>query len=218
MINLLPTLGFGFALGIKHAVEADHLIAVSTMLSEHKNPYRAALIGTFWGIGHTSTLFIVGLGVLLLRISIPEATTQKLELLVAVMLIILGIQSLYKRSQVHEHEHRHGEMIHIHMHQNHTHQHRKSFIIGSLHGFAGSGALMILVLSLIKTVWEGIVYIIIFGIGSTLGMTIVSLVIGIPFSKSLKAFASAEKFLRLGMGTLSILFGIYILTEVLLNL
>lgn len=217
-MTILPTFGFGFVLGIKHAFDADHLIAVSTMLYEHKNPYRVALIGTFWGIGHTTTLFIVGLGVLLLRISITEPVAERLELAVGVMLIILGIQTILKRSYVHKHAHSHGEVTHTHFHQNHNHQHRKSFIIGSIHGFAGSGVLMILVLSLVKTVWEGIIYIILFGIGSTLGMTIITLIIGIPLSKSLKVFANTERFLRIGMGSLSILFGLFVLRSVLLNL
>jgi len=215
MINIFSTFGFGLLLGIKHAFEADHLIAVSTMLTEQKNPYRAAMIGTFWGIGHTTTLFIVGLFVLILRLSIPEQMAGKLEIFVGIMLIILGIQSIFKKNSIHTHTHTHGDLTHSHQHDNHNHQHRKSFMIGIVHGLAGSGALMILVLSLIQSVLQGIIYILLFGIGSIAGMTLMSLIIGIPFSKSLEKFNRAEKYMRIFMGSISVIFGISVIIAIL---
>ncbi|OGK20287.1 hypothetical protein A2866_06410 [Candidatus Roizmanbacteria bacterium RIFCSPHIGHO2_01_FULL_39_8] len=214
-MNELYTLGFGLLLGIKHVFEADHLIAISTMLTEKKNPQKAALIGTFWGIGHTTTLFVVGLSVLLLRLSIPQAIAERLEIIVGLMLIVLGVQSIRKKVVSHEHKHTHGSISHSHLHQDHTHQHKKSFFIGMVHGFAGSGALMVLVLSLINSVWQGILYILLFGLGSTISMTFMSLVIGLPLSKSLTVFNKTEQYIRLLAGMISVLFGISIIYSIL---
>lgn len=210
-MSLLSILGFGLLLGIKHAFDADHLIAVSTILAEHKNSKRAALIGTFWGIGHTTTLFIVGLAVLLLRLTIPEPIAEKLEGAVGVMLVLLGVQAILQKLDLKEHSHSHEDGTHTHIEESHSHRHKKSFLIGSVHGLAGSGALMVLVLSLITSVWEGVLYIIVFGLGSTLSMTLMSLLIGIPFAKSMALFSKTERYIRVVMGSISVLFGGYIL-------
>lgn len=213
-MTIFSTLGFGLLLGIKHAFEADHLIAVTTMLHEQKDARRAALVGTFWGIGHTTTLFVVGLIVLVLRVSIPEAIAVRLEGIVGVMLILLGIQAILKKNILHTHSHAHEGESHSHLHTNHHHQHKKSFLIGTIHGLAGSGALMVLVLSLVQSVWEGIVYIALFGIGSTIGMTLMSLFLGVPLSKSLAMFNKTERYVRVGMGIVSIIFGLFVLAEI----
>ena len=209
------TFGFGLLLGIKHAFEADHLIAVSTIVSEQKKPSRAALIGTYWGIGHTTTLFIVGLVALLLKISIPERISLILELLVGIMLIILGIRAVFKRTlSYHSHVHHHEGMEHTHVHSSHSHRHSRSFVIGAIHGLAGSGALMILVLSTIRSLFEGVLYILLFGLGSVISMSILSFIIGLPFIYSTRKFEHLDKFLRLIAGVLSIFFGIFMIYEI----
>ena len=100
MPTILFTFLFGIFLGFKHALEADHLTAVMTLVTEHKNSFRAALIGTFWGIGHTTTLFMVGLAVLILKINIPLRLGLGLESLVGIMLVILGIRALLKTEEL----------------------------------------------------------------------------------------------------------------------
>jgi sulfite exporter TauE/SafE len=220
------TIAFGFILGIKHAFDADHLAAVTTMLTNQKNPLKAALIGMYWGAGHTLTLFIVGIIVLLFRITIPNSVVANIEIVVGIMLVILGIGAIRRKvSLPHEHPHTHADLIHTHVHLDDTHPHLsksgrfgKSFIIGAVHGLAGSGALMILVLSLVKNIFEGVVYILIFGIGSVLGMTFMSLVIGIPFVTSMQKFNQAEKFLNIITGGISIIIGSTIIWEVIQNL
>lgn len=203
-------LSLGFIIGLKHAIEADHLIAVTTLVSEHKNPFRSALIGTFWGIGHTTTLFLIGLGVLLLNISIPQNISLFFEMLVGVMLILLGLRAIRGGSyKIHEHKHKHGESEHIHLHhRSHHHAHKRSFIVGMIHGVAGSGALMLLVLATIKSFLLGIYYILLFGLGSIVGMTILSLFIGLPFAFTATRFQLVEKYLRIVAGVISIVFGL----------
>lgn len=190
------SLVLGFILGVKHAFEADHVVAVSTIVSELKSPFKAAVVGAFWGIGHTTTLFLVGIVVLLLRVSIPQNLSLSLEGLVGVMLIILGIRIFNNKSLINYKSH------HV------------PFLVGLVHGLAGSGVLMILVLSTIPTLMVGLFYILLFGVGSIMGMSLVSFLIGIPFSYSSSKFPKIEKNLRLLSGFFSILFGLIIIAEV----
>lgn len=219
MNQTLLTLFLGFFLGIKHAFDADHIIAVSTMVTEHKNPFKASLVGTFWGIGHTTTLFIVGIIVLLLKITIPENVSLSLEMIVGFVLVLLGIKAIReKQESLHMHTHTHDQESHIHPHlhgnHNHWHKHYHSFTIGLIHGLAGSGALMILVLSTINEIFQGVYYILLFGIGSIIGMTVISFFVGLPFIYSAKKFPYIEKYLRVVAGILSIVFGLSIMYEI----
>lgn len=219
MIQLFPILLFGFFLGVKHAFDADHLVAVSAMVSTHKNPFKAALVGAFWGMGHTTTLFLVGLLVLMLKVSIPQSLSLSFEILVGVMLVVLGISKLKGTSKkTHIHRHQHGSFLHSHTHPSgligHFHQHKRSFLIGIIHGLAGSGALMILVLSAIRSTVDGIFYILIFGIGSILGMSIISVILGLPFILSKKKFPKTEKYLTFITGILGIIIGISLIYEI----
>lgn len=217
MNSTIVALILGFLLGIKHAFEADHLVAVTTMVTEHKNAFKAALVGTFWGIGHTTTLFLIGLLVLLFKLTITEEFSTAFESLVGVMLVVLGVRTL---TTVHEtiHTHSHGhhgvEHTHLHLHKSDmkTHlPHKRSFLVGAVHGVAGSGAFMILILSTIKSITGGIFYIIIFGLGSVIGMTVMSFLVGLPFVFSMGKYMGIDRYLRLGAGIASILFGAYLI-------
>lgn len=219
MNQTIPLLIFGFLLGVKHAFDTDHVIAVSTMISEFKNPLKTALVGTFWGFGHTTTLFIVGLIILLLKISIPENVSLFFELMVGFMLILLGFKALlFRKLNLHQHTHEHNATSHVHFHlhplKEHFHTHHKSFFIGVVHGLAGTGALMILVLSTVRSLLEGLYYILIFGIGSIIGMSLISLILGLPLIYSNKKFPQTEKYLRLITGTISIIFGAALIYEI----
>lgn len=214
----LSTLFLGFLLGLTHALEADHLIAVSTTVTSSKNPFKAATVGMFWGIGHTTTLFLVGLIVLVLHITIPENLSIGLEGLVGIMLIGLGITTLRKKdNSVHEHEHEHSGESHTHLHTSHAHRHKRSFLIGTIHGLAGSGALMVLVLSTINSVMQGIIYIILFGVGSIAGMSVMSFLFGLPLSISSR-FIRMNHMLHRILGCISIIFGAFVLYETLKSL
>ncbi len=208
MISLFITLGLGFILGVKHAFEADHVLAVSTIVSEQKNSLKAALVGVFWGLGHTTTLFIMGIIILLLKLSIPEKLALSFELFVGIMLVILGFRTVKNfRPKLHAH----GEHEDIK-----SRKHSTSYLIGMVHGLAGSGALVLLVLSTISSFSQGVYYILFFGLGSTLGMTMMSFLIGLPFSFSASRFPSIEKKLQLLAGILSIGFGMFIIYQITL--
>ncbi|MEW6125557.1 MAG: urease accessory protein UreH [Acidobacteriota bacterium] len=224
--SVIAILSLGFIYGLRHALDADHLVAVSTIVSEHKSLWRSSLIGTFWGLGHTASLLGVGIVVLLLKISIPKHIEPWMEMPVALMLIALGGLAVWQafRNQavsIHSHIHEHnseGEHSHVHIHlQNqHNHQHhlirigRKPFLVGMVHGFAGSAALMLIALTTVPTVALGLAYIAIFGIGSVGGMLLMSAMIGLPFVATAEKFASFNRAIRIVAGLFSIGFGLYL--------
>lgn len=226
--SLLAAFGLGLLLGIQHALDPDHLVAVSTIVSEHKNFKWASLIGAFWGLGHTTTLFLVGLLVIGLRVSIPPRVGEGLELLVALMLVILGINVLRKSfgaERVHLHTHSHNPETHTHFHvhddprQDHRHSHpfktmRRPFIVGMVHGLAGSAALMLLVLSTIETPLGGLLYIVIFGLGSVGGMLLLSSIISLPFIITARRFSVLNRWIRVLAGVASVGFGLFLGAEI----
>lgn len=199
--DVTPTgvLLLGLVIGLRHAMEADHVAAVSTIVaSSDKKLRRAPILGALWGLGHTTTLFVAGLAVLLLAVSIPEKVTGTLEFGVGMMLVFLGattltgfkvgrfVRGIFGR-KTHKHLHVHEEtgVTHSHEHDHHDHKHgHKSLIVGMIHGMAGSGALMLAVLTTINSIPLGLAYIAIFGAGSMASMAATSALIGLPFSKA----------------------------------
>lgn len=218
--------GLGFLLGLKHATEADHVVAVSTIVGRDRSLLRSALVGAFWGVGHTLTLFLVGSVVLIFSFSIPNRFALGMELLVGVMLVALGAQNVvdWLRKQVHAHRHGHdrGDYAHFHSHEqtvahDHPHQFRfglKPLLIGMVHGMAGSAALVVLVLSTLDSAVAGAFYILIFGVGSILGMLLMSAVIGLPFVLAVDRFRQADQWIKVAAGAFSILVGLILIGEI----
>lgn len=216
-------------LGLKHATEVDHVVAVSTIVSEHGNLLRSALVGGLWGIGHTAALVIVGLFVLAFRIAIPPVVASWLEFGVALMIIALGalaiIRVLRRRPDVHIHQHSHDgrEHVHIHFHEDGTqhegnatsHSHAvsalgfKPLLVGGVHGLAGSAPLTLLVLTQIQSIPIGLLYLTVFGIGSICGMLLMSGLIGLPFALSSRRLSRLNYGLQAAAGCLSIAFGLW---------
>lgn len=186
-LTMFGILGLGFLLGLKHAFDPDHVMAVSTISSQTRNIRTASFCGFSWGLGHTSMLLLTGFILLLFRLSIPNKLALSFEILIGLMLIILGIDSFRKILQKNKHSHGNacGVIVHNHAYNNtekHLHVHiHKSFFIGVVHGFAGSATLMLFILSTIRSLPLGLFFILIFGIGSTLGMFLISTIIYLPF-------------------------------------
>jgi len=222
-------LAFGFVTGLQHATEADHITAVATLVSKNRRLSKASLLGALWGAGHTLTLFIAGLAVLLLAVSIPTKLALSLEFGVGIMLIILGlsvIRSVRRNAVIdsffnmfstkHMHPHAHGNKVHVHPHghdEEHTHSH-KSIIVGMIHGMAGSGALMLVVLSTVDSVMSGLAYIALFGIGSVVAMLAVSTAIGLPFVFTANRFGNINRYVRAVAALVSIGLGISVIYEI----
>ncbi|MBI2357524.1 MAG: urease accessory protein UreH [Deltaproteobacteria bacterium] len=227
--SLYAAFALGLILGVKHALDADHVIAVSTIVTEHRSFKWASLIGAFWGLGHTVTLFMVGLLVIGLRLTIPPKLALGLEFLVALMLIFLGGSIIWRsflRERVHAHTHAHNPETHTHFHlhgrseENHSHSHpfrsmRKPFLVGMVHGLAGSAALMLLVLTTIPSPLAGLAYIVIFGAGSVGGMLALSSMIAVPFVLTAQRFSLFNRWIRVVAGAASIAFGLILGWEIL---
>jgi sulfite exporter TauE/SafE len=213
--SLLAVLMVGFVLGIKHAVEPDHVIAVSTIAAKSKSLWRSSLAGVFWGVGHTATLFIVGLVLILMKNEIPEKWALSLEFTVGIMLVYLGISSVFKSNakKIHFHDHEHDGYVHNHFHETHRHEHKetsyvKSMIIGMVHGLAGSAAMVLLTMTTVSTVWQAIVYILVFGVGTVIGMLLFTTIIGLPFVFSANNVRVNDVLIRM-TGLVSTVFGFY---------
>ena len=221
-------MGVGFLIGLKHATEADHLAAVSTIVSERRSLLGSAVIGGIWGLGHTISLLVAGVVVLLLDFQISEQNERMLEFFVGVMLVLLGLNVLRKIVQggmLHFHAHKHGAHQHVHPHlhesgtkdEPHTH-HGFSFspralIIGMIHGLAGSAALMFIIIPTIDSRPLGLLYIIIFGIGSIGGMMLMSLLVGLPFLLTALRFNRFNNLLQSVAGLVSVGLGLFIIYE-----
>ncbi len=200
-------LGLGLVFGLKHATEVDHLVAVSTIVSEHRSVLRSALVGGLWGAGHTASLVIIGVLVLVFRVAIPLRVANWLEFGVALMIIVLGVLAvarvLRKRPDVHLHRHSHNGQSPI------SQVGFKPLLVGAMHGLAGSAALTLLVLTQIQSVLLGLLYLALFGIGSTLGMLLMSGLIGLPFVLSGRRLTSINYGLQTAAGCFSVAFGLW---------
>lgn len=203
-LSTASALAFGLVFGLKHAVEADHLAAVSTIVSERRSLWSSSLVGGLWGVGHTIALLIAGLAVLLLNLKIGDRAALALEFAVALMLIALGLNALrrlFRGGKLHVHAHHHGARAHVHPHihdeveaapASSHHRLRVNFrplVIGLIHGFAGSAALMLLVLSTVTSRMAGLAFIVVFGIGSIGGMMAMSVLLGLPLRLTARRFA-----------------------------
>lgn len=207
--SLLAVLGIGFLLGLKHATDPDHIVAVTTFIGKEKRLARGCAIGLFWGLGHTLALSIVGLAVVGLKIPMSRWLAERLELGVAAMLIILGARLI---ATVHTkwHEHHHDfEWTRLGL---------RPLLVGIVHGTAGSAALTLLVLSTISSTMHALLYILIFGIGSMVGMVVISLLLAVPLSLARERIAGAMRPIQVGTGVFSCLFGLYLGISILMNL
>lgn len=225
-------LGAGFILGLKHALDADHVAVVTTMVSQSKSLKKSSLLGAMWGLGHTATLLLVGIIILLFKVSIPPRVALGLEFLVGLVVIGFGVDLLRKisRNQIHVHQHEHGGSVHSHLHAHlnepfvptyglgkpmHNHNHR-ALAVGALHGLAGSAALTLLVLTTAQSTLQGIVFILIFGLGSIISMLIISSAIGLPFLLT-KRFTKVNTSIQATAGALSIAIGLMMVYTIGIN-
>lgn len=197
--SLLTLLGLGFLLGLRHALDADHLAAVSTVLAERPSIGASGVVGLWWGLGHTVTLLAVGLVIMMLGLRIPDSLAAAAEGAVGLMLVWLGASLAVKlhreRWHVHSHDHAGERHVHVHSHlrqEDHGHGHWavqsvRPLCIGMAHGLAGSAAVMLLILSTTRGLGQGVLYIAVFGIGSIVGMVVIGLTISLPVVWSLSA-------------------------------
>lgn len=212
-------LGLGLVFGLKHALDADHLAAVATMATDRRTILQSSFVGAVWGFGHTVALLAIGAVVLALRIEIAPWVERALESVVAVMLVYLGLRTLAtlaKGARMHVHPHRHGDHWHVHPHLHrraagHDHDsHRRPFVVGLVHGMAGSGALMLLVAASTPSVATGLAYIVSFGIGSIGGMVAMSAAVSVPALWTAERSSGVHLAIRGTAGLFSIAVGLVV--------
>lgn len=259
MTGILSILALGFFLGMRHATDPDHVIAVSTIVSRHRTAGSAALIGALWGVGHTLTILFVGGGIILFRWSISPRVGLSMEFAVGLMLILLGVLNLTgvlgritenltpvddhhspnpASKPPHAHAHAHGDYVHSHGHEHspETHPHQaeqtpvawldrhfgllglyqviRPLAIGIVHGLAGSAAVVLLVLATISDPIWSLFYLLIFGVGTVVGMMLITAAISMPLAYTSRHAARLNVGLRVASGAISLGFGLIIAYQV----
>lgn len=179
-------------LGIEHSFEPDHVAAVSTIVTRSRSPLRSIFTGAAWGTGHTVALFAAGLLIVLVKVQLLELYTGMLELAVGLMLVVMGCWSIYRigESRIHFHAHTHNGRAHAHLHSHkgstdHEHTH-VPFAVGIVHGLAGSGGLTVLALATMADLSQALAFILVFGVGLVLGMSLVSSALTAPIALAAK--------------------------------
>lgn len=194
----LTAIALGALLGLRHATDADHVVAVTTIVSRERSLGRAAGIGALWGVGHTLTLLVVGGAIVAFRLVIPPRVGLALEFGVALMLIVLGFANLRARDDA-------------------PRAAVRPFLVGLVHGLAGSAAVALLVLATIRGTLEALAYLFVFGLGTIAGMMAVTMLLAAP---ALFAGARVTRFqsgIRLAAGALSIAFGLLLARELIVD-
>jgi len=207
--------------GLIHAFEADHILAVTNIVSQRTNLLSAVKDGIFWGLGHTSTIFLVGVIMIVFKVNIPTGAFSYFEAAVGVMLILVASYRLYiflRDEQTiisfHKHQHEHAgenKHLHTHIHLKGKNLHKASYGIGIVHGLAGSGTLVVLIMTQIESVANSILYLVIFGLGSIAGMTLVAGIFSVPFSKKLVNSKVIRTILVIVSSGLCFVYGCYVI-------
>ena len=227
-------LGLGFLLGMQHALEADHIAAVSSIAARRSHVGDIVKHGLTWGLGHTLTLFVFAGAAIVLGHAIPAQFARPIETAVGIMLVGLGAHVLWRlwRDRVHFHKHGHGDgTVHIHAHSHagetvaharapHAHAHGfrwRTLLVGLMHGMAGSAALLVLAVSQASSPAAGLGYVALFGIGSMVGMGALSTVIAVPLAVSARWLTWANSGLQGVVGAVTIAIGVTTIWETVLG-
>jgi high-affinity nickel permease len=227
---MIGILGLGFLLGMQHALEVDHVAAVSSIAARRSDIADIVKHGLTWGIGHTLTLFVFAGAALVLGRAIPETLARPIESAVGIMLVGLGAHVLWRlwRDRVHFHKHRHDDgTVHLHAHSHagetmaharapHAHEHGfrwRTLLVGLMHGMAGSAALLVLTVSQASSVVVGLGYVALFGLGSMVGMGALSTVIAVPLALSARWLTWANNGLQGAVGVVTIAIGARTIVE-----
>ncbi|MEH2545953.1 hypothetical protein V1283_002598 [Bradyrhizobium sp. AZCC 2262] len=253
-LNVVSFLFLGFFLGMRHATDADHVVAIATIVSRERSMTGSALIGAAWGIGHTMTVMAVGAAIIVFGVVIPPKLGLSMEFAVGIMLVLLGILTLTGMGRavgaahahanipgghahdLHDHLHAHGDYVHMHPHGHdpdaHGHaedqtplarldrsafgrmafyQWLRPFVVGLVHGLAGSAAAALMVLSIIREPVAALGYLLLFGLGTVVGMMLITLILSAPFAFTAVNLPKFNWRLRVASGLISFVFGVILI-------
>lgn len=192
-MSLFLTFIASLMLGMRHATDPDHIVAVTTIVSRERSVVKAAGIGAIWGFGHTITLLLVGGAIIAFKVVLNARLGLSLEMSVAVMLIVLGLLNIFNvRASAR------GLSA------------SRPLFVGIVHGLAGSAGAALLIVPLIDDARWAALYLLTFGLGTIVGMAIVTLTIALPSLLASAHMPSMQRSLRLASGAVSLVFGIYL--------
>jgi high-affinity nickel-transport protein len=233
MLSLISIVFLGFFLGMRHATDADHVIAVSTIVTRERKVSSAAFIGMLWGLGHTVTLMLVGGGIILFGLVIPPRLGMSMEFSVGLMLILLGIWNLkafgdwlvshfksthekksHAAGSAHVHDEDRRNWLDLHFGKLPLYQSIRPFVVGVVHGMAGSAALALMVLPMIHDPYWAVGYLLIFGIGTIAGMMLITVVIAWPVSHTVARSRAWHHRLAVASGFVSLGFGLFMVYDI----
>jgi high-affinity nickel permease len=200
MLTSLSILALGFLLGMRHATDPDHVVAVTTIVSQQRSVARAAAVGALWGAGHTATIVLVGGSILLFRLAVPPRLGLALEFAVAVMLVLLGVRNLQAGALRAGRGGRGAAAL----------SPVRPIVVGFVHGLAGSAFVAMLVLTAIPSPVIGIVYLLVFGLGTVAGMTLITAAIAVPSAYAVTRVTGAGRYVQLAAGVASVCFGLFL--------
>jgi high-affinity nickel-transport protein len=237
----------GILFGVQHATDADHVVAVATIVSRTRRFGVGACIGALWGAGHTVTIAVVGALIIFFRVTVPPALGLSMELAVAMMLVTIGVVRIAgalsgaggitadhlaaqhphdDRPAFHSHSHAHGHVVHCHPHVHPSErllaalralgraQAVRSVLVGVVHGLAGSAAVALFALATLTDPYLAVAYLILFGVGTVAGMTVITALLALPFVAAASPFLGWQRKLTLGTGLLSLGFGLYLAVQI----
>ncbi|MEO6166193.1 MAG: sulfite exporter TauE/SafE family protein [Chitinophagales bacterium] len=217
-LEILPYL-LAVSVGFRHAFETDHLMAVSNIVTKRNSAFLAMKDGAFWGLGHSSSILVIGIAMISLRWGIPENYFRIMEGAVGIMIIMLGIFRLWQFFKqvphIHIHVHEGHQHAHLHTHDEpaHKHLHKVSYGVGIIHGLAGSGVLIAAAMAAMHTVTSSILFLVVFSIGCIAGMLVAAGMLGLPFSKKLQTFGKIQSGLVVFSCVLCLVMGTRIMME-----
>lgn len=242
LANLISIVALGFFLGMRHATDPDHVIAVSTIVARYRKVAQAAWIGILWGVGHTVTIVAVGTGIVVFGWVIPTRLGLSMEFSVALMLVLLGVMNLTgmlgrinevvnERLSAQTPRHTHGDLRELEHHSHEREQAQLNWMdrhfsglggyrllrplaVGLVHGLAGSAAVALLVLATIRDARWAVAYLLVFGAGTIAGMMLVTMAMAAPIVYGGRKFAHLNARLRLVSGAISLAFGLFLIYEI----
>jgi cytochrome c biogenesis protein CcdA len=226
-------LTLGFLLGVRHALEADHVAAVASLATRARSARDSARLAALWGAGHALMLLLVGGAVVALGAVLPDGLARLLEAAAGALLAALGLDVLrrLRGQRVHFHLHRHDDGVrHVHAHSHagesagshdaraHEHEHPRglflrALLVGSVHGMAGSAALVVLSLQAVSSTPRALAYMAVFGLGSILGMVLFSLAVALPLSLRAGHLGRLARGLEAVLGVVSVALGLAIVVR-----
>jgi high-affinity nickel-transport protein len=226
MVSIAMILLVGFALGMRHATDPDHVVAVTTIVARQRGVGQAGLIGALWGLGHTFTIFAVGAAIILFGVAIPPRLGLSIEFAVACMLILLGVLNLtgmlrrvQERFLANPLVPKAGEMLRANGRPDMFRDLGafnvfRPLLIGIVHGLAGSAAVALLVMTTIRDPWWAIAYLLLFGLGTVAGMILITALIAMPIVWSQRRFSSLNHGITVVSGLISLSFGFFLTYQI----